>query len=98
MSRQFPDRPGAAYVATCQRGAAEVCVYPLLFGGGRILLGPTGEKYDGGGDGAWDYERLDDAISAAHRWDGVGEPPDAYRRVPAAGPPVKLRPLRAAAG
>lgn len=76
---RFPDRPGAAYVATVLRGAAEVVVYPLIFGGGRLGLGPTGDRYDGGMDAIYDYDRLQDAVDAAHAWSGNGDP-EGYRR------------------
>lgn len=97
MRGTFPDRPGALYVARVHRGHAEVCVYPLMFGGGRILLGPTGDAYDGGADLVWDYECLDDALSAAHRWDGLGHPEGAYRHADRSGRWQRLRPLKAAA-
>lgn len=76
---RFPDRPGAVYVATVLRGAAEVVVYPLLFGGGRLGIGPTGADFDGGMDRVWDYRTLQEAVDAAHAWNGNGEPTGYYR-------------------
>lgn len=76
----LPDRPGAVYVATVLRGAAEIVVYPLLFGGGRLGIGPTGDEFDGGMNEVWDYLTLDAALEAAHAWSGHGEPEGYYRR------------------
>lgn len=84
---RFPERPGAVYRRVALRGCAEVVVYPLIFGGGRLGLGPTGDQYDGGLDRVWDYESLDDALHAAHEWDGTGEPAGFYRE--AGKPPVR---------
>lgn len=77
----FPERPGAVYHRVVQPGGqADITVYPLLFGGGRILEGPCGQGEDGGANRVYDYYDVQDAITAAHAWDGVGHPDGWFRR------------------
>lgn len=81
LSLQFPARPGAVYHRVILPGGqADITVYPLLFGGGRLLNGPCGELEDGGADRVYDYLRVEDAIHAAHAWDGVEDPVGWYRK------------------
>lgn len=86
----FPARPGAVYHRVILPGGqADITVYPLLFGAARVCEGPAGDYYDGGFNRAYEYRTVEEAIAAAHAWDGVDDPPgdwfrhtDGFRMVP----------------
>lgn len=62
------DRPGAVFQGFLPDGR-EVCVYPLLFGAGKITLGPADCPV--GFDTYYEYDDLQAAIEAAHIWVGM---------------------------
>lgn len=58
-----------------------LAVYPMLFGNGRLVVGPAGEPWL---DDAWCYDTVDGALEALASWDGTGEP-DGWKRHIASG-------------
>lgn len=73
---QVPDwRPGAEFWKPLADGR-EVTVYPLLYGKGRLCVGPLADP--DGYDIAYRYESVAAAIGAAEAWDGEESvnPPD----------------------
>ena len=49
-------------------------VMPLLFGAGRLCVGPM--NCTGGFDDWYDYQSHDLAVDALEQWNGLGSPPD----------------------
>lgn len=77
---QVPDwRPGAEFWKPLSDGR-EVTIYPLLYGKGRLCVGPLADP--DGYDIAYRYESVEAAIEAAQRWDEeADEHPEGYEKI-----------------
>lgn len=87
LDHAVPDwRPGAVYWRPLDDGN-EITVYPTLFGGGQLCLGPLADAF--GFDAWWQYPHLSDCLSDARTFDGEGDPPGLWHK--AAGSDFKER-------
>lgn len=77
---QIPEwRRGAIFWKPLADGR-EVTVYPLLYGAGRLCVGPLGDQW--GYDIAYLYERSEEAVEAAKDWDGeASEHPAGFQKI-----------------
>lgn len=58
-----------------------LCVYEMLFGNGRLCVGPVGVGWF---DDLWCYDTVELALEQLRTWDGTGEP-TGWKRHPRTG-------------
>lgn len=63
----FPERPGALYHRMLGE-SDDVTVYPRLFGGAVLAVGPAGEAEDGGYNLRLEFDDPEEAVRVAHSY------------------------------
>jgi len=71
------ERHGAIYQRELDDGR-EITVYPLLWWGAKVCIGPADCPV--GFDDSWLYREEGRALDIAKSWDGNGDPPDGWFR------------------